>query len=227
MLIVVNRPKSELEGRTATRRVLDDIFTHLVGTSFTAIYGKRQEVFSVDAAKLVKRIEKTLRPRARDRLDRALQQFEEGLKSFCREILEGRVSGVRPFEHKERLLKFVETLRLSELRLQLQTGMRPLMSVAVFRLGEDRLLPEKGLHRLSSAVRVVAEEASEEPETPEEVQSIVVVGLGGRLEEATVIAEPSRIEFTSLGDVRFHNMRRDYVTELSYLLHVVSEKWET
>ena len=129
-------------------------------------------------------------------------------------------------EYKERLLQFIGSLRLSTLKLQVQLDKRTLMKIELSDTGEEGLLPDKELHRLSHVVRAVVEKALSLPGASRKLQLIVTVGFAGKTEDA-VLAEEARIAFTNLGDVWFHNMRRDYVTELSYLLYVVSERWKT
>ena len=217
MLLVLNVRSSKLKRGNRLYRVVNSIVEHFVGVSLEELLASKEKIYSIPAEKLVRGIREALEGVPRRKLDEELKKFREGLVEEALRIVKSE-----PLQYRDKLSRFISSLELSRLYLRVMLGRRVLMKLEVeyMSIDSEDLLPYPGIKVLSKDIRNIADKIGETFHHPK-LKFIVGVSLKGKIED---YGEPSIIEFTSEDNVFFHNMTREYVTELSYVLWKAANK---
>ncbi|WFO74920.1 hypothetical protein J4526_07560 [Desulfurococcaceae archaeon MEX13E-LK6-19] len=217
MLLALNVPFSKLKKRSRVWNIINDIVRQMIGVSFEQLLRYEREVYSIPAEKLVEEIKKTLEGRLERELNEALDEFKNKLVEKATRVIDSE-----SLQYKDKLRKFVSSLTISKLYLRVMLENKTLMrlEIELSDPGVKGLLPHTNIKVFSEEIKNLSSKAKKEFMHPK-TRFVVGVSLQGRVED---YGHPSIIEFTSEDDVFFHNMNREYVTELSYILWKASEE---
>ena len=207
-IVVINRPISKL-GRRYSMEL--DVIKTILDKIFDIDYSdliNRAKIFEVNAEKALKLIVEALEYSPRRSLVNALNKFQDKMGKRLTRIIKKE-----KLQYQEQLLELVSKLILSRMYVELQYERRTVMSIEV------ELSPPKH-DKLYNDIGLIAED----------IKRVVNTALNrfyGTLEPKPVYGirfrssigdEEVEIEFNTLGDIYFHGLRRDYATELSYVL---------
>lgn len=226
MLLVVNKPWSSIYHRkdNRVREVLNDILVQMFGVGLNQLLDRgnaNYRIYCVDADKIVREIKDALSGRPASDLVNAMESFKKTVIDRVRSVLKDKKVVL---QYKDKIRNFIDTLDLAGIEVQLRVGKRVIMKTEVMHANigigdENKLTYFDSLNDLSRFVKHLTDEiediVNEDGGSSPAVEQWFSIKLCGKADNHGDI---SIIEFTNRGDVFFHNMSREYATELSYVL---------
>jgi len=213
-LLVINRPLSKLE-RYEDRElsVIKTILAKLLELNYDAVYHKSKK-YEVSAESFLKDINEVLRAASRRKLSSMLLKSQKRFKDKLVKTIERA-----QLQYKNELQQLASKLMLSRVYVKIRLEKRDMLSIDIW------LAPPKCLSTFND-ISLIAENVKRTINSAinfYSIKELVPLKFGVRL-RSIVNDEEVEVEFDSDGNVYFHNLRRDYATELSYVLSKVLKK---
>ena len=226
LLIISNQSLEEIEKKEKLREAFNNVLSLLFSkdVNLTYLRSLRPKIYDTSSDVFVEDLASALKGISDVEIKAVLQNFENKLKSLMREILDAEKPS-KPLTRKEQIRSFVESMKLSEFVMEYRLG-----KTVFLRLGLElspfieRILPEVKAGVISNSINSITrtlEELRKYTEESEPIEENVVISFLGKIDE-----HESTVSFDTKGNIRFHNMNRELVTELSYLLWEVMQRWK-
>jgi len=225
LLLITNFSLINKRNRIVTE-IMDELLILLLGKQINTAYLRslEPEGYSVSASVFINEIVQAIKGHSGVKIEKALKAFEKQLKDHAKRILSKEEK--KSFTHRDSIEHFIDSLEIERITIEYKMGKHTLLRLEVSLSPLSNLLPGKiSFEHLSKVVETVSSEYDkfrQDLSKSSNIKELVTVTLAGRL---PLTGEFSKISFTSTGDIFFHNMNREYVTELSYILWEVCQKW--
>ncbi len=210
VLLIINRPISRIDKRESKEsNIIRKVLSSILGLDFDIICSEA-DIYGISAEKLFSSIRNALEAKSEIKLAKALKDV---IKKFKKE-LENTIDKYN-FQYNEKLKQFITHLVLSKIYIRIMIEHRKVMNLEVELSPPDKLHPYNDISIIAEDIKNLVN-AARHFHNIGSITPILGIWLRSKIDDETV-----EIGFESEGDVYFHNLRRDYATELSFVLSQV------
>ena len=212
IIIIINRPLSKLERGGGELKTITRVLNEILNIDFNEIKLKARR-YEINAKNFVRKIEDIFDRNIRRRLASALREFLDDTRNRIKEIIK-----FETLYYKSKLEQFASTLTLSKMYVKIIVENKNMINLEISLSPPKYEINDEYLEKVTDSIKNLVNKTRA---LLSEYAHLLKFGvtLIGKIDDEIV-----EIEFDNDGNIYFHNLRRDYATELSYIFSKIFEK---